>query len=108
VKGGLFIIGAILLAGYVLFGDRISEMLGGAGVDPGQVNVPDVNDAAGQAQDAGNKAADEVSTWTPETWKIIVLLVSATVGAYLWFNSPKFKYIATGVIVALLIVVGFA
>lgn len=108
--GGLALIAVAALAGYIFFGDQIVAMLQGGSIDPGAVDVPvpDANDAAGKAQDGANSAADEVSSWTPATWKIIVLALTATAATYLWFRSPKFKYITIGVFVAVLAVVAFA
>lgn len=108
--GAFALIAVVALAGYIFFGDQIVTMLQGGSVDPGAVDVPvpDVNDAAGKAQEAGDAASDEVSSWTPATWKIIVLALIATAATYLWFRSPKFKYITIGVVVAVVAVVAFA
>lgn len=108
--GGIALVAVAALAGYIFFGDAIMAALQGGQVDPGAVDVPvpDVNDAAGKGQDAANSAADEVSSWTPETWKIIVLALAATAATYMWFKSPKFKYITIGAFVAVMAVVAFA
>lgn len=108
--GAFALIAVVALAGYIFFGDQIVALLQGGSVDPGAVDVPvpDVNDAAGKAQDGANAASDEVSSWTPATWKIIVLAVTATVATVLWFRSPKFKYITIGVGIAVMAVVAFA
>jgi hypothetical protein len=115
VKGlmGIVVIGALAFIAYTMFGDAL---LGGQSADTGGLTdrlpdeLPDanVNDRANQAEDAANTAADEVSSWTPATWKIIVLAISATVATVLWFRSPKFKYIVIGAFAVLLAVVAFA
>lgn len=108
--GGIALLAVAVLAAYIFFGDQITALLQGGSVDPGAVDVPkpDVNDAAGKARDAGDAASDEVSSWTPETWKIIVLALTSLGATYLWFKSPKFKYITIGVFVAIIAVVAFA
>lgn len=107
---GIVLIGAFAAVGWLVFGDMLA---GGGSVDPGSVQppdvpVPDVNDAADRAQDGANTAADEVSSWTPETWKVIVLALIATAATVLWFRSAKFKWAVIGVGIALMAVVAFA
>lgn len=56
----------------------------------------DVNEAAKGAKDGAGAAADQVQSWTPETWKIIMALVVAGGLAWLWFNKPAFKWAVIG------------
>ena len=56
----------------------------------------DVNDAAGRLKDAGNAGADQVSTWTPETWRILSTLLVAGLVVYLFVKYKALRWIAIG------------
>lgn len=61
-----------------------------------KVKAPDVNDAARGARDAGNGAADQVTSWTPETWRIIAVVLVAGLCVYVFYKYKALRWIAVG------------
>lgn len=65
---------------------------------------PSVNDVATNTRKGAEGAADTVSTFTPDTWKMIILGVVAAVIMFAWFHYPKFKFFVLGLGVMLVVV----
>lgn len=72
-------------------------------------SVPDVdpNSAADSARGGADAAADEVSSWTPQTWRMIVIGLLSLGATIMWFRSPKIRYGIVGALAAVLILVAF-
>jgi Na+/H+ antiporter NhaC len=67
----------------------------------------DVNKGADAARKASDTAANEVSSWTPDTWRIIVGLVIASVIVISWAKYPAFKWMVIGGGLMVLVVMVF-
>jgi hypothetical protein len=73
------------------------------------IGTPDVDpdSAAGTARDGANKGADEVASWSPQTWQMIVIGLLALGITAAIYRSPKLRYmlIGAGAAIALLVAV---
>ena len=74
------------------------------------VNAPDVDvdDAANTAADGANTLADQISSWSPDTWRIIVALVFAGVLVWAWAKFHAFKWMVIGGFLLVLALLVFA
>lgn len=68
------------------------------------VKAPNINDAARGARDAGNGAADQVASWTPETWRIIAVLLVAGLCVYVFYKYKALRWIAVGVFIGWVVI----
>lgn len=67
----------------------------------------DVNKGAHGVKQGSDTLADQVQSWTPETWKIVIGLIIAAGVAWLWFNKPAFKWAVIGGGLMVLVVMVF-
>lgn len=72
-------------------------------------SVPDVdaNSAANTAKDGADAAADQVESWSPEVWRMVVIGALALGATVLIYRSPKLRYGLLGGLATLLILIGF-
>ena len=107
MKGVLGLL-VVLIAGYFAWKYFGGELSGSApDVARPDIGVPDANEAGNKAKDVADSAADEVATWSLQTWKLIVIGIVATALTLLWFRSAKFKWTAIGIFVAVVFFIGF-
>jgi len=104
--------GLVALVAAVAIGAYVWIQLGGGlsgsapNVDRPNIDAPDPNDVGDKATEYGNKAADLVMGLSPNTWKIILVVLGATYLAWLWFSRPSFKWAVIGAVLMLLVVIG--
>lgn len=105
---GFVLLFIMVIGGYYVWTQLGGEVSGSApDVGRPEINVPGPNEAGDAASDTLNDAADEVATWSLNTWKMILLGLAAFGLSYLWYKNPKFKYIVIGVLIAVVVIVGF-
>lgn len=73
------------------------------------IGAPDVDpdSAADSARSGANKGADEVSSWSPQTWQMIVIITLALGITVAIYRSPKLKYMLIGAAAALALIIAF-
>lgn len=92
VRGILAVAGiaVILFAGFMAFKPKTTAKP--------NVKTPDVNvnDVAHGAKDAGNAAADQVSSWDATTWQMISVLAVILIMMWLAKTFPALKWVIIG------------
>lgn len=71
--------------------------------DAPDVAVPDVNDGAQSAEDGANWLGDQITSWGPQVWRLIILGVITGVVVWAW-KDPKRRSILLGVAALALLV----
>lgn len=106
--GGIFVIIILGVLGYLAW-TQLGGDITGTPPDVGrpEIQLPDANEAGDAASDAAGNAADEVGSWSINTWKMILIGLGALGLSILWFRNPKFKYGVIGALIMVIVVVGF-
>lgn len=61
---------------------------------------PGANEAADQATEGAHGAIDWLQTLSPNTWRIITIMIVAGVVVVLWGRNPKFRWALIGIGIA--------